>query len=761
MGGRFRWLQPKRVENQLSKYLNWLQFIDESRMVTKNSLILSFFAVHPHSDYFNAEEDEMAADALNNFLMTLPEGCALWYETQKAKPMASQYRDCSDMHSTERGRSFEMLRSAFFTVRSPSHVIRRYITLAFSPSFSKSAEITRDSMDDLIRIESDLIGRLSAVNIEVRRMDRDEICTYLHSCISSKHHPVKTPSGTVADISASLMDDDIEADRVPLRLGDSQIAIIALQDFPSETYAEHLSSVLSLNGTMRWVTRFIPSSVPRSKKHIDDKRRQAKSKETGGRDVIANVLFNAESDMVDTSQARNYAEAEEAMAKVGREVNFGNYSGFFVLEAKSEERLMEMMTALEKKLAAFSFIYIREELNLFPSWLSSLPGVIEANARRQNLSTGNFACLVSLTNPYQGERENAFMKKISGCDAPLAAGLLQNRSIYHLNLNGRGDVGHTFILGPTGAGKSILLSFLAISFLKYPSSRVIYFDKGLSAKKVTEGCGGKLYHPGEDETSFQPLRDAANHKEHCMRFLEAIAAVEGITLTPQEEVLMKESLSLLVPGFESLSSYSHLLKGMNHESAFVAALSNYTIGGIWGALFDSEDDGLDVDSWPQITAIELNSLMDMGNKAIIPALTYIFSRLDELFEDRRPTMLILDEAWAYLRHPVFRDRITNWLKTLRKYNVFVVMATQEVSDFDDVLGSILTNCHTKILLANSNAKTGPMAELYRRIGLTDSDVAVISNSAMMSPKRDYYIMQSEGNALVDFSLSEEELDYLR
>ena len=89
------------------------------------------------------------------------------------------------------------------------------------------------------------------------------------------------------------------------------------------------------------------------------------------------------------------------------------------------------------------------------------------------------------------------------------------------------------------------------------------------------------------------------------------------------------------------------------------------------------------------------------------------------------------------------------------------MATQEISDFDDVLGSILTNCHTKILLPNSNAKTGPMAELYRKIGLSDSDVAVISNTAMMSPKRDYYIMQSEGNALVDFSLSEEELDYLR
>ena len=214
--GRFRWIQPRRVDSHLSQYLNWLQFIDESRMVTKNSLVLSFFAVSPHSDYFSAEEDERAADALNNFLMTLPEGCALWYETQKLKPTTTQYKDPSSLHTTEAGRSFEMLRTAFFTVRSPSHVIRRYLTLALSPSFSKNGEITQDSLDDLMKIESDLIGRLSAVNIEVMKMDQDEICTYLHSCISSKHYPIKTPSGAVADLSASLCDDDIVSDRIPM-----------------------------------------------------------------------------------------------------------------------------------------------------------------------------------------------------------------------------------------------------------------------------------------------------------------------------------------------------------------------------------------------------------------------------------------------------------------------------------------------------------------------------------------------------------------
>lgn len=142
--------------------------------------------------------------------------------------------------------------------------------------------------------------------------------------------------------------------------------------------------------------------------------------------------------------------------------------------------------------------------------------------------------------------------------------------------------------------------------------------------------------------------------------------------------------------------------------------------------------------------------------------SYLHSgQLDELFEDKIPTLLILDEAWVCMRHPVFKGFIETWLKTLRKNNVFVVLATQEVSDFDEVVGSVLTNCHTKILLPNNQAKTGPLAPLYKGIGLTEAEMAVISNDVSMRPQKDYFIMQEEGNAIVDFVISAEQLEYLR
>jgi hypothetical protein len=48
---------------------------------------------------------------------------------------------------------------------------------------------------------------------------------------------------------------------------------------------------------------------------------------------------------------------------------------------------------------------------------------------------------------------------------------------FRLDLH-QGDVGHTLVVGPTGAGKSVLLNILALQWRRYPGARVVIFDKG-------------------------------------------------------------------------------------------------------------------------------------------------------------------------------------------------------------------------------------------------------------------------------------------
>ena len=48
---------------------------------------------------------------------------------------------------------------------------------------------------------------------------------------------------------------------------------------------------------------------------------------------------------------------------------------------------------------------------------------------------------------------------------------------FRLNLH-VGDVGHTMIVGPTGAGKSVLLAMLALQFRRYEQSQVFHLRQG-------------------------------------------------------------------------------------------------------------------------------------------------------------------------------------------------------------------------------------------------------------------------------------------
>ena len=69
-----------------------------------------------------------------------------------------------------------------------------------------------------------------------------------------------------------------------------------------------------------------------------------------------------------------------------------------------------------------------------------------------------------------------------------------------------GDVGHAFVVAPTGSGKSVLLSLLAMQFRRFIGSQVAIFDRGRSARAASLAMGGESIELGLEGTlSLQPL----------------------------------------------------------------------------------------------------------------------------------------------------------------------------------------------------------------------------------------------------------------
>jgi type IV secretory pathway VirB4 component len=307
-----------------------------------------------------------------------------------------------------------------------------------------------------------------------------------------------------------------------------------------------------------------------------------------------------------------------------------------------------------------------------------LPGHVYANVRQPLVHTLNLAHLMPLSAIWAGRSRNA----ISG---PALAAIAQTAGATPFRLSTHvGDVGHMLIVGPTGAGKSVLLALIALQFRRYPGAQVYVFDKGFSARAAVLAMGGAHHALGlgadaGGTLAFQPLRNIDNAPEEragprngsarCSRTRNRRhPGGQGGRL-----VGAKQSGDRAVEQ-RTLTGLALLLQ----SAPCASALAPYTLEGPYGRLLDAADQD---PALADIQCFETEALMGQAG-VVAPVLTYLFHRLEERF-DGRPTLLILDEAWIFLDHPLFAARIREWLKVLRKKNVSVMFATQSLADIAD------------------------------------------------------------------------------
>jgi type IV secretion system protein VirB4 len=116
-----------------------------------------------------------------------------------------------------------------------------------------------------------------------------------------------------------------------------------------------------------------------------------------------------------------------------------------------------------------------------------------------------------------------------------------------------------------------------------------------------------------------------------------------------------------------------------------------------------------------VTAVDLTEILDLGTERTA-ILGYLFHRIEMLIEEKRPTLILIDEAWKVLDDEYFAKKLAEWLVTARKKNVVVVMMTQFPSQIrGSKARSILEALPNQLLFPNGEAASAD----YDSFRLTD------------------------------------------
>src|SRR5205814_5327125 len=107
-------------------------------------------------------------------------------------------------------------------------------------------------------------------------------------------------------------------------------------------------------------------------------------------------------------------------------------------------------------------------------------------------------------------------------------------------------------------------------------------------------------------------------------------------------------------------------------------------------------------------------------------LFYVLHRVRSRIDDPDATGLklcVMDEAWRFIQHATLRSYVEEALKTWRKRNAAMLLATQSIDDFasSDLLRTVVEGCPTKLLLANPALDRAQYTDLFQ-LNTTELDL---------------------------------------
>lgn len=769
-GWKFRLSQKERT-NRLCYYLPYNFLIgkeDEGIVFLKpGALMRTYSFVCPDLGSSSAESVAAISRCFNESIKRLGSGWAAHFEVRREK--TTRYPGCEWDNAL--GYLMDSRRRDNFKNKAEHFLNYFFLTFTYevSPDIVTKGKgflykKDEDDGDDYYKMENiskeiqffrdrteEVVSYIRA-HIAVNALNDGEVVTYIKSSISTRWRATKAPKIPIF-FDQFITDEDVQTGSC-MKVGEHWCPVVEVRDFPSATYPAVFDMLNHASVEYRWVTRWISMDKQISAKLIEKYQKRFNNSRKSWGQVFVETAGNISTDRVDPAAIAFEEDTNEAKVSLSNDVvSFGYYTSCVEVWDKNYNVAQDKARYISTLINSCGFGAKSAGLNSFQAWLGMMPGNVYANNHKTLLSSGNLAHIIPLSSCWTGDFYNRWTDEHFGCQAPLLTASSYG-SPFFLQLN-VGDVFHSFIFGPAGAGKSTFLCLLETQFLKYPGANIIVLDKDKTARGVCMAAGGAYLEPGADATAFQPLRELETEEQltWACEFIELCLTEQGMTVTARQTEAIRTALTQLRDTKEVERRDITTFQLYCQDEDVCDTIQPYTLDGQYGRIFDAHGESV-IDN--RFLMIEMGILMQMGSSCVTPALMYIFRMIESRFaapndENGKSTLLVLDEAWVFLDNPYFAARIEEWLLTLRKKRVAVVFATQEVSKAanSSLSTTIASQCQTKFYLADPSASTELVKQYYKKFDLSDSEIEALSLARM---KRDYLYKSANGVRMFQLEL---------
>lgn len=773
----------KRTAEGFSDLLQYDCLIEDNILLLKNGSLLTVFTYRGvDMSQMLIDEQVIMTDLISKAIFELGTGWTINFDSVRVETPKYSDRAFSSFKK-KISYAIDEERRRFFNAKETMFTSTNFISLTYTPpllvqtKFIDSMYIDNTDKNSISFAEKNLkffknklehFFSILSSSLKISRLGTEEyiyedgtkcyrntMLEYLHYCITGKSQVINVPKSPI-NIDLLIGGEDFYTGVTP-KISNKFIACIAIDGFPVESYPTILYKLSDIPINSRFSTRFICIDKAESEAKLKKIKSKWSQSQRGMMSILLNQPQTDSNTNWDAVEMTNDAIQGITLQQSDRAI-FGYYTANIILMEEDEEVLKDYSLQIKKIITNLGFNARIESINTVEAFIGSIPGHNIENVRRFFIHSLNLGDLIPKNTVWTGH-------EYAPCDfyAKESPALMEcvttGNTPYHFNLH-VADVGHTLVVGPTGAGKSTFLATIIAQAFRYQDATVFVFDKGMSMFTLCKALNGQHFELASDECDlvFNPFQyiDTPEDRMWLVSFIEGILHLNNVEVNPSISKSIFEAVSNLYQLKEVDNTFIPTITDfktqLHHTTLNLQEIIDlYDLTGAFSGFFSALNDNL---SLSEFTVFEIEHLMNLEDKILLPVLDYLFRRIDKMLKGQ-PAFVILDEAWIAFQNPVFSKKIIEWLKVFRKRNCAVIMATQNLVDAatesSNLLTELISSVASKVFLPNSSATRIDFATIYKKFGLNDQQLDIISKAI---PKKHYYHFTAEGARLFELALGQ-------